>query len=378
MLKRLVITTGGTGGHIFPALAVAEKVREMRPECEVIFVGGEYGPEKRLAEKEGLQFMGLPARGIMGRGFKSVGALLRMGRSLLKALSLLRRFRPDAVLGFGGYAGFAPVLAGKWLGIPTAIHEQNSLPGMTNRVLGKRVDLVFLSFPDSYRQFDPKKVRVFGNPVRKAVSESFKLRKSTGRGKNLLVLGGSQGARGINQAVIACLAELREQGVKIWHQAGEQDFEEVNQKYEQVHPQARVDKFIEDMAEAYAFADLVLCRAGATTLAELCMAGKPSVLVPFPYATHNHQLNNARYLEDAGAAMVLMQSYLEEVNLATLIGDLFGARQKLADMAASAKTLGNPNAAADILQELEGTTQDSGGRAGPGGKRKSAENRTRQ
>lgn len=357
MLKRLVITTGGTGGHIFPALAVAEKVREMRPECEVVFVGGEYGPEKRLAEKDGLQFVALPARGIMGRGFKSAGALLRMGRSLLKALALLRRLKPDAVLGFGGYAGFAPVLAGKWLGIPTAIHEQNSLPGMTNRVLGKRADLVFLSFPDGYGLFDPQKVRVFGNPVRQAVSLSFKRRASTGRGKNLLVLGGSQGARGINRAVTACLAELREQGVKIWHQAGEHDFEEVNKKYEQVYPQARVDEFIEDMAEAYAFADLVLCRAGATTLAELCMAGKPSVLVPFPYATHNHQLNNARYLEDAGAAMVLMQSYLEEVNLATLIGDLFGAKQKLADMAASAKTLGNPNAAADILRELEGITE---------------------
>ncbi|MFP4168898.1 MAG: undecaprenyldiphospho-muramoylpentapeptide beta-N-acetylglucosaminyltransferase [Desulfonatronovibrionaceae bacterium] len=353
MLKRLVLTTGGTGGHIFPALAVAETVRHTRPDCEIIFVGGRYGPEKELAEQNGIRFVALPARGIMGRGFKSVGAFFRMGRSLTIALLLLRRLRPNAVLGFGGYAGFAPVLAAKWLGIPTAVHEQNSLPGMTNRVLGRRVHRVFLSFPDEYGFFDPDKVRTFGNPVRKEVLMAADRKKGQKRGKNLLVLGGSQGARGVNRAVVDCLPELREQGISIWHQAGEQGFDEVSPRYEQVYPEARVDRFIQDMAEAYAFADLVLCRAGATTLAELCAAGKPSVLVPFPYATHNHQLNNARYLEEAGAAMLLMQNYLGEVNLATLIGDLLGARQKLKDMGEAAKSLGRPNAAKDIIKELE-------------------------
>ncbi len=353
MLSRLVLTTGGTGGHIFPALAVAEKLNEVYPNCEMVFVGGEYGPEKDLVLSKGLRFLALPARGIMGRGVKSLGASLRMGRSILRSLVFLRKFKPQAVLGFGGYAGFAPVLVAGWLRIPTAIHEQNSFPGMTNRLLGKRTDRVFLSFPDEYGLFAPEKVRMTGNPVRGDIARRVAEKRISGRGKNLLVLGGSQGAKGINQVITGCLSQLREQGINVWHQAGESEYEEVREKYARSYPEARVDKFIDDMPEAYAFADLVFCRAGATTLAELCAAGKPAVLVPFPYATHNHQVKNARFLESAGAALVLMQSYLDEVNVATVVGDLLSAPRKLSDMGRAAGTLGKPRAAENILGEVE-------------------------
>jgi UDP-N-acetylglucosamine--N-acetylmuramyl-(pentapeptide) pyrophosphoryl-undecaprenol N-acetylglucosamine transferase len=354
MLKRVVITTGGTGGHIFPALAVAEKIRELSPECKIYFLGGESGPEAALARKVGLEFKGLPARGVLGRGIKSLATVFWLSQSLIKSFMFLRSFRPEVVIGFGGYAGFVPVLVARWLGVPTAIHEQNSLPGVTNRVLAKRVDRVFLTFPDEHGFFPEDKVVLSGNPVRpEIVSLVAKDSLPHARGKRLLVLGGSQGARAINQAVTDCLGQLKAQGIMIWHQTGKRDFEEVNKVYARKYPEARVEPFIEDMAEAYLFADLVLCRAGATTLAELCVAGKPAILIPFPYATHNHQMTNAKVLERAGAAMILVQSYLEEINLALVVEDLLCAPDKLQKMARAARSLARADAAEIIVEELE-------------------------
>jgi UDP-N-acetylglucosamine--N-acetylmuramyl-(pentapeptide) pyrophosphoryl-undecaprenol N-acetylglucosamine transferase len=353
MLKRVVITTGGTGGHIFPALAVAEKIREQNPDCKICFLGGESGPEAALARKAGLEFKGLPARGVLGRGIRSLATVFWLSQSLIKSFLFLRSFKPEVVIGFGGYAGFVPVLVARWMGLPTAVHEQNSLPGVTNRILGKRVDRVFLTFPDEHGFFPEDKVILSGNPIRgEIVSLAAKETLSHAMGKRLLVLGGSQGARAINQAVTDCLSQLKTQGIEIWHQTGKRDFEEVNKVYARKYPQAKVEPFIEDMAKAYAYADLVLCRSGATTLAELCAAAKPAILVPFPYATHNHQLTNAKVLERAGAAMVLVQSYLEEINLAQVIEDLLCAPDKLEKMARAARSLARPNAAEIIVEEL--------------------------
>jgi UDP-N-acetylglucosamine--N-acetylmuramyl-(pentapeptide) pyrophosphoryl-undecaprenol N-acetylglucosamine transferase len=354
MLRRVVITTGGTGGHIFPALAVAEKIRNISLECKIYFLGGESGPEAALARKAGLEFKGLPARGVLGRGVRSLSSVFWLGESIIKSFMFLRSFKPEVVIGFGGYAGFVPVLVAGWLKVPTAIHEQNSFPGVTNRVLGKRVNRVFLTFPDEHGFFPEDKVILSGNPVRSEIV-SLVTRDSLphARGKRLLVLGGSQGARAINQAVISCLGQLKAQGIMIWHQTGKRDFEEVRRVYAQKYPEARVEPFIEDMAEAYLFADLVLCRAGATTLAELCVAGKPAILIPFPYATHNHQMTNAKVLEKAGAAMILVQSYLEEINLALVIEDLLYAPDKLQKMARAARSLARADAAEIIARELE-------------------------
>jgi len=354
MLKRVLLTTGGTGGHIFPALAVAQTIREMYPDCGIIFAGGEYGPEKEIVAAAGIRFKSFPARGVLGRGIKSLGSFYWMSKSLVLSLIFLRSFKPEVVIGFGGYAGFMPVLAARWLKIPTAIHEQNSIPGVTNRILGKKAHRVLLSFPDEKKFFPPEKVVETGNPVRKellgGVSHSTAM---TGQAKRLLVLGGSQGARAINDNILGSLHELKAMDVEIWHQTGRTDYERVRRIYEKEYPRARVDAFIEDMTQAYGFAALVLCRAGASTLAELCVMGKPSILIPFPYATHDHQMTNARHLEQQGAALVLAQNYLNEVNLARVILDLLNMPDKLRKMSRAALNAGKPGAAEKIVRELE-------------------------
>lgn len=350
-MKRLILTTGGTGGHIFPALAVAESVREMVPGCELLFVGGTKGPEGQWVSRAGIEFVALPAQGVVGRGLKSVATAWWLGRSLLKSWKLLRSYRPDAVLGLGGYAGFSCTLAASLMGIPTAIHEQNSVPGVTNRVLAKRVDRVLVSFKGmDAPAFTVPPAVLTGNPVR---AEIRRLRDEPRvLGRNILVVGGSQGASALNRFMLRELDGLKNLGLGIWHQTGKDEFEAVKAAYAEKYPQARVEPFISDMHEAYRFADLVICRAGATTIAELTAAGKPSILVPFPYATHDHQLNNARSLEKAGAALVFQQRQLDELNLSAAVGDLFQMPETLARMARAARDMGIPDAGERVVREL--------------------------
>lgn len=351
-MKRLILTTGGTGGHIFPALAVAEAVRQAMPHCEILFVGGEHGPEGQWASRCGLEFAALPARGVLGRGLKSLGSIVWLGRSLCKAWKLLRAFRPDVVLGLGGYAGFSCVLAASFMGIPTAIHEQNSVPGVTNRILARRVNRILVSFAGmDAPAFAGRNVAVTGNPIRGNI-RALRDREPT-HGRNVLVVGGSQGASALNRIMLREVDSFRSQGIRVWHQTGRDDYEKVRDAYAEHYPEARVDAFIDTMEDAYAFADLVVCRAGATTIAELTAAGKPSILVPFPYATHDHQLKNARFLEAEGAAMVIQQSYLEEKSLAAAVGDLFGMPERLAKMSRAARDMGVPDAGERVVAQLQ-------------------------
>ncbi|RQD65531.1 MAG: undecaprenyldiphospho-muramoylpentapeptide beta-N-acetylglucosaminyltransferase [Desulfonatronovibrio sp. MSAO_Bac4] len=353
MLSKVLLTTGGTGGHIFPAVAVAEEIRETFPDCEIVFAGGEYGPERDIVTKAGINFKSFPARGVLGRGIRSLGSICWMGKSFIQSIIYLRSFKPEVVIGFGGYAGFMPVMAARLLKIPIAVHEQNSLPGVTNRILGKKADRIFLSFPDKNKLFNAESTVVTGNPVRKnLIEKNVKEALISSQSKRLLVVGGSQGAKAINDAILRCLKELKVLDIEIWHQTGKADFERVRQIYEKEYPDARVEAFIDDMDEAYGFASLVVCRAGATTLAELCVTGKPSILIPFPYATHNHQMTNAKYLEQLGAALVLDQSYLQEVNAARVIGDLLSMPDKLRKMSQAAIKQGRPDAAKVIVEEL--------------------------
>lgn len=353
-MERIILTTGGTGGHIFPALAVAEAVRERFPHCSILFVGGTHGPEATLAREAGLPFKALPSQGILGKGLKSLPGLVRLGWGVVRGMFLIRSFKPEVIVGFGGYAGFPAVMAGSLLKVPTAVHEQNSIPGMCNRILGRRVDRIFTSFEDRGDYFDAEKTVMTGNPVRADIVRLGRQDsgKGSSRGKRLLVLGGSQGATAINDALMEILPALCREQVDIWHQTGSRDFERVRARYRDVCPLARVEPFIEDMAAAYDFADLVLCRAGATTLAELTIAGKASVLIPFPYAVHDHQLKNARYLEEAGAALVMVQTYMSEVNVAGTITDLLAMPEKLRAMGHSARRLGRPDAAGAIVDEM--------------------------
>lgn len=350
-MKRLILTTGGTGGHIFPALAVAEAVGQQEPDCQILFVGGDRGPERRWVEQAHIPFVALPARGVLGRGIKSLGTVFWLTRSFFKAWKLLREQKPDVVLGLGGYAGFTCTLAAAFMGIPTAIHEQNSVPGVTNNILARWVDRIFVSFPDmDAPRFSGQNVVVTGNPIRSTIGQLRDEKRLAGR--NILILGGSQGAQALNALMLRELEAFKSRGIQIWHQTGREEFEKIQQVYAEKYPEARVSAFIDDMQGAYRFADLVICRAGATTLAEVTAAGKASILVPFPYAIHDHQLKNARYLERAGAALVFQQSQLAELHLAAAVEDLLHMPERLAKMGRLARELGKPDAGSSIVKEL--------------------------
>ncbi|MFU2207116.1 undecaprenyldiphospho-muramoylpentapeptide beta-N-acetylglucosaminyltransferase [Solidesulfovibrio sp. C21] len=358
-MTRIVLTTGGTGGHIFPALAVAEALQAARPDVGILFVGGA-GPEGRLATQAGLSFVGLPAKGVFGRGLRALAAPVWMARAFGMAIRVLRQWRPDVVAGFGGYAGFVPVASAKLLGLPTVIHEQNSVPGVTNKILGRFVDVVCITYPDEARVFSPQKTKLLGNPIRGGIAAGAAARQEGGE-RHLLVLGGSQGARAVNDAVIDILPRLLAAGISVRLQAGRVDFDRVGERVAAIladRPQGEerggvvIENFIEDMAEAYAWADLVLARAGATTLAEVTAAGKPSLLIPFPFATHDHQSVNAAFLARAGAAGVIAQADLPNRDLAAEVTGLLGDPDRLARMGAAASAAAMPDAAARIAAVL--------------------------
>lgn len=376
-MKRLVITTGGTGGHIFPALAVAQALRVMHPDLETVFVGGQ-GPEAMLARKAGLRFVPLPARGVFGRGARGVVEGLLSTRAIALAMGFYRSFKPELVAGFGGYASFFPVLAARLAGIPTALHEQNSVPGVTNKLLGKLVSRVFVTYPDEAGVFPAKKTVLTGNPVRHDIAAMWRApAKNDPASRNILVLGGSQGAQAVNTAVLAALPALLDAGMRVTIQTGRADFERVaeaaGETAEARHAAGRavpgelvIENFIEDMATAYAWADLIIARSGASTLAEITSAKKPAVLVPFPHATHDHQTVNASFMARAGAAVVIDQNRLDPASLTSLVMDLFAHPGRLSAMAEAAGKLAAPNAAETIARELSALAASrtrGGGRA---------------
>lgn len=376
-MKRLVITTGGTGGHIFPALAVAQALRVMHPDLETVFVGGQ-GPEVMLARKAGLRFVPLPARGVFGRGARGVVEGLLSTRAIALAMGFYRSFKPELVAGFGGYASFFPVLAARIMGIPTALHEQNSVPGVTNKLLGKLVSRVFVTYPDEAGVFPAKKTVLTGNPVRHDIAAMWQApTKNDPASRNILVLGGSQGAQAVNTAVLAALPALLDAGMRVTIQTGRADFERVaeaaGETAEARHAAGRavpgelvIENFIEDMAAAYAWADLIIARSGASTLAEITSAKKPAVLVPFPHATHDHQTVNASFMARAGAAVVIDQNRLDPASLASLAMDLFAHPGRLSAMAEAAGKLAAPKAAETIARELSALAASrtrGGGRA---------------
>ncbi len=354
-MPRILLTTGGTGGHVFPALAVAEEIRRLYPEAAILFMGGQYGKESGWANKAGLEFVGLPVRGMIGRGFKALAAAGNMVCAVLQAVKIIREFKPDVVAGFGGYAAFAGCMAGAVCRCPVLIHEQNAVPGAANKILGKVAARVCISMPESAAYFAAGKVAVTGNPVRSGIAASAEGRSYEGGARRLLVVGGSQGARALNEAVIKILPALKAAEVEIWHQTGELDAEMVKAAYASaglVEPEARVEPFIVDMAEAYAWADLGLMRSGASSVAELAVAGLPAVLIPFPFATHNHQAHNARFLSGAGAAILVEQKDINSMDLGGRIIALFHDAEGLRRMSAAGAALGRPQAAALVLDAM--------------------------
>ncbi len=348
----ILLTTGGTGGHIFPALAVAEEIRRRYPQARLLFVGSLYGPEARLARVANIPFEGLPVRGFLGRGLKSVEAGIRMAWGVGRAVGIVRRFRPDVVAGFGSYAAFAPMLAGRMLGVPIMLHEQNAIAGASNRVLARLAQRICLSLPDT-RGFDPAKCVLTGNPVRAGVSEAGRLPRARGA-RRLLVMGGSQGAHALNMFIVEHLSVFKAAGVDIRHQTGVADEQNVRDAYVAAgYDTSTVTAFIDDMAAAYAWADVALCRSGATTVAELCAAGLPSVLVPFPYAVHDHQTRNAEILAQGGVAILVPEPRMIEENLAQTLIDLLNDGSERTRMSAAALAAARPDAASRVVSVLE-------------------------
>jgi UDP-N-acetylglucosamine--N-acetylmuramyl-(pentapeptide) pyrophosphoryl-undecaprenol N-acetylglucosamine transferase len=353
-VERVVLTTGGTGGHIFPALAAAEELYARHPGIQLLFVGSEYGPEAELSARAGVPFAGLPVRGFWGRGLKSLGAAVGMARALWRAFFLLRHFRPQVVLGFGGYAAFAAVLTAHCLGIPAAVHEQNALAGVSNKILGRLTGNILCSLPET-QGFGACSPVLTGNPVRRAVLEAGQ-KARRGDGKRLLIMGGSQGAAAVNSYVAQSLPRFRAAGIAIRHQSGSADYERMRAVYQDAGMEdARLEPFIHDMGQAYAWADMALCRAGATTVAELTACGLPAAFIPFPHATHDHQTVNARLLEQQGAALAVAEGDLERWDFAGTVIELLSSPDKIAAMSEAARKLARPQAAAavaDFLAEL--------------------------
>jgi len=362
---RVLIAGGGTGGHLFPGIAIAEEI-VARPDGAVLFVGTARGLETKLVPAAGFPLELLDVSGLNRVGAsKMVKGLVRLPKAFFASRAILRRFRPDLVIGVGGYASGPLVMAAALLGYPTAIQEQNSRPGFTNRVLGKVARRVFVAFDDARAFFGAGKTRLTGNPVRrKFVAATAGVAPTPGAAGagGLLVLGGSQGARAVNDLVMGAAQVLASSGrlPRIVHQAGAADEARVRARYQELGlldgPHAgriEVRAFIDDMPAALASAELVVGRAGALTLAELAMTGRPAILIPLPTAAADHQTANAAEMARAGAAVVVPQAGATGETLARAIEDLFGDRARLATMSKAMAALGRPNATREIVDELE-------------------------
>ncbi|ORJ62467.1 undecaprenyldiphospho-muramoylpentapeptide beta-N-acetylglucosaminyltransferase [Geothermobacter hydrogeniphilus] len=348
---KMLLAGGGTGGHLFPAVAIAQQLLRTDPDAETLFVGTERGIEARVLPQLGLALKTIDIAGFVGRSLAAKLALApKLLRSLRQSLKIIDQFRPDVVVGVGGYASGPVLLAAKRRGCPILIHEQNAAPGLTNRLLGRLAGRICLTFDESAAFFRGNTV-LTGNPVRSTMADCPPLPESP---PTLLVFGGSRGARAINQAMVGALPHLESwRGrLKIIHQTGDEDLETVQGAYREAGwKDAEIRAFIDDMADVYARSQLVVCRAGATTIAELTACGRPAVLIPYPHAAGDHQNANARSLAKKGAALLLPQTQLDGKRLATLVADLLDDRRRLLEMAGAARSLGRPEAAELILDQ---------------------------
>lgn len=348
----ILMAAGGTGGHIFPALAVADALRELDPRAQISFVGTSYGLEGRLVPAHGYPIDMIHVRYLKGvKLWKLPQRVLGLSRSAWESWRLLRRLKPAMVIGAGGYVSGPVTGIASLCRIPTAIMEQNAIPGLTNRLLMPFVKRVFTSFEDSPYAYPQEKLRYYGNPIRSMEVETPDAPREDGK-LHVLVFGGSQGAQSLNEHVPRVLAELSgAKDIFVRHQCGRNREEDTRARYEGFGGRADVVEFIEGMPGAYRWADLVICRSGATTVAELKAAGKPSLLVPFPRAAHNHQEKNAQALVDVGAARIVLDADLAGTTLREQIEGLLSDPTALQEMRDAALAHAQPDAARDVAME---------------------------
>ncbi len=350
-MQRVLITAGGTGGHVYPALAAAKLFQEQG--VEVRWLGTQQGIESRVVPANNIVIEYLDVAGVRGQGMKRLlMAPLKIVRAVIQVRAVIRKFKPDAVLGMGGFVT-GPTGLGAWLsGCPLLIHEQNAIAGFTNKQLSRFARKVFQAFPNTFSGLS--KVQTTGNPVRKEISEltdpaqRYALRSGP---LQILILGGSQGAVALNEKVPQALALLSGKlDFIVRHQAGPKNLESAQQFYRTAGVQAEVVPFIEDMASAYAWADLVICRSGALTVCELAAAGVASLLVPFPFAVDDHQTRNGEYLSQQGAALLVQQKDMTPQSLADLLLQTLADRETLKNMAIKARGLAMHDATQKVVR----------------------------
>ncbi len=361
---KVIFAGGKTGGHIFPAIAMATEFKNRFPTSRISFVGTEEGLEQKIVPQRGFELLFIRTRGLSRKSYLAnimLGCYLLIG--LLQSLRILNRRKPDLVVGTGGYVSFPVVLLSGLKNVPTMIQEQNSYPGISTRFLARFANRVCLSYRDSMGYFPAgEKFKVIGNPVRQDVTggnreEALRAFELDQDKKTIFVFGGSQGAGSINRVMLECLDSFKPGWQVLW-QTGEHDFAQVSRKVKESLLKCTVYSFIQDMGSAYAVADLVICRAGALTLAEITACGKPSVLIPYPFAAADHQRHNAETLQKAGAASVILERELTLEKLTGEILSLLSDESKLSQMAEKSRKLGRPHASERLVDEMEGLLRD--------------------
>ena len=355
---RIIIAGGGTGGHLFPAIAIAQEFMAKNSENKVIFVSTGNPFELSVLDKAGFTLEKITAEGIKGRGLlRQLRSIWKIPMGIFESIRIIKNFKPDLVMGVGSYAA-GPVAIGAWfMRKKLILHEQNILPGITNRILSRFADRIYVSFKNTKANFNPEKVVYTGNPLRKGFMQKAKEKKNTTASAQkhpftVLILGGSQGAHSINEAVINALEHFRgKHNFYFIHQTGKQDEAAVKKAYKDQGISCMVKSFFDDMPQQYQRANLIICRAGATTVAELAAVGKGVIFIPFPFASDNHQVLNARTFTEAGAAEMILQKDLTGSVLAERIEYYMSNPNVLELMASRSKMLGRPDAAKVIVED---------------------------
>ena len=359
-IQRVLISGGGTGGHIYPAIAIASALQEANPSLEFLFVGAEGKMEMEKVPKAGFRIIGLPIVGINRQHmWKNLLFPIKLLRSLSKAFAILKEFKPDLAIGVGGYASGPMLMAAYVKGIPFVIQEQNSFAGITNKLMSKKAQHIFVAYPGMEKFFPKEKIKLLGNPVRKDLIESKSKRAQAAKffgldaeKSTVLVIGGSQGARSINLAIEKGLQELEKAGVQLVWQTGV-PFENQAKQSTVKNPSlsSYVSAFIYEMDLAYAMADIVISRAGALSVSEICLAGKASVLVPFPNASEDHQTENALSLVRQQAALLVKDNEAQDLLIKTALETLAN-KNLLKSLASASLSMGKPKAAQEIAATL--------------------------
>ena len=356
---KVVFAGGGTGGHIYPALAIAKELEKKRPDMELLFIGGEKGIESKIVKEAGYAFKTIPVIGLPRKLSPVIVSFVwKLAVSVFLSRRILRSFMPAVVIATGGYVSGPPIIAARSLGLPIVIQEQNSYPGLTNRKLGRYADILFLGFKGASRYFGTKtETMVTGNPIRRSIVSGERSESSRAFGldpalKTMLVFGGSQGAAAINRAMSATVQSIAERNIQVLWQTGEKEYEEWKSLNGSLTGMVRTVPYIDNMEQAYAAADLVIARAGAMSIAEITACGLPAVFIPLPSAAGNHQEYNARSLVEAGAADMILERDLSSAILEKRILGILLSEERLSAMSKASESVGKRDAAKTIAQIL--------------------------